>query len=397
MEKSSRMNLRLDPCILPVLFLAFSATSATARAETEFSGHIKSYALLYDASPGLPGGWLSQSSVRLMLDVFEGNRAWQLHYEAAPVIFDEEVRQSGGIFSAAGNRETWRTRDLGETLHESSQLLVLQNLDRFNLQLRMQQGDLTLGRQAITFGAARIINPSDIFLPFDLRLLNTEYRVGVDAVRFQRQLGELGELDLGWIFAESNSDAVYLQGRGNFGSSDISGILMHFAGQTLAGAGLERALGNFGFWFEAAHSSGDSDYLRLSTGLDHAFSETVFGLVEYHYNGAGKDAPADYPETAGEVPYQAGGVFLLGEHYLLASVSAQPGPLVTLSLQAIANLSDRSSLLHFSSSWSLGDDLFLDAGLQLYNGRRFSRESEVLRSEYGDAPDQLYLSFRYYF
>ena len=398
MEKSSWIRPGADAGVLlrrfclPVLLLALSA-----EAEVEFSGYARSDAILFDRSLQLPKGVLSRSSLRLMLDAYADRTAWQLHYEVTPLWFSEPVAAS---FNTDDPREPYRISDLEGTLAAGRRHLLIQNLDRLNLRWSLERGDLTIGRQPITFGAARVINPSDIFLPFDVRTLNTEYRVGVDAIRFQAPLGELSELDIGWVTGRDghqDSSAFYMQSRGNLAGADISGSVMHYAGQTLTGVGLERALGKLGFWFEAAYTTGDTDYSRLSTGLDHAFNGQVFGLIEYHYNGAGKDRASDYPSTARETPYQTGGVFLLGKHYLITALTVQASPLITLGLQAIANLADQSSFLHLSLAWSLTDNLFLDAGLQLYSGRTFNEETELFRSEYGDAPDNLYLSFRYYF
>ena len=71
-----------------------------------------------------------------------------------------------------------------------------QNLDRLNIQFQFDDSDLTIGRQSIDLGSARMIKPTDIFLPFNLQTLNTEYRIGVDAFRYQRHLSELRKVSL---------------------------------------------------------------------------------------------------------------------------------------------------------------------------------------------------------
>ena len=80
----------------------------------------------------------------------------------------------------------YRLTDIDPLLIDEARRPVLQNLDRLNIQLQFDQGDLTIGRQAITFGSARIINPTDVFLPYNVTALNTEYRIGVDAIRYQK-------------------------------------------------------------------------------------------------------------------------------------------------------------------------------------------------------------------
>ena len=47
----------------------------------------------------------------------------------------------------------------------------------------LPRADVTVGRQAITFGKAYFWNPLDEFLPFDARQIDRDYKAGVDAVR----------------------------------------------------------------------------------------------------------------------------------------------------------------------------------------------------------------------
>ncbi len=130
-----------------------------------------------------------------MLDVFSDNLVWQVHYgvglnnrsEAAPML----------PLGFTPESDNYRFSDLRDVIGaEGHQHELVQNLDRLNVQWQTSAGDLTMGRQAMTFGSARVINPTDVFLPFNVQALNTEYRVGIDGIRFQRPLGDLGELDL---------------------------------------------------------------------------------------------------------------------------------------------------------------------------------------------------------
>ena len=375
-------------------------------AEINFSGYAKSFAV---AQRELDNQVLtsdriyqSQNSLRLMWEGFSERIVWQLHYELSPVLASGSVDGAAPTFNLVG--DSYRLTDIDSTLSgDGNKNQTYQNLDRFNVQIQMAAGDLTIGRQAISFGSARIINPTDIFLPFDVRTFNTEYRTGVDAVRFQRPWGELGEIDLGIVpgdGADPETSAAFLQIRTNANGVDYHLAAMRFAEQQLLGFGIQTALGDLGFWFEAARVQGDRDYLRLSTGLDYAFSEHTFGQIEYHYNGAGSDDPEEYPANFDTLAYQRGGVFLAGEHYLMPGFTVQLSPLWFLGTQAIINLSDSSAFVSVSAEYNIAENFYMDFGYYHFVGDDLTlnaRGRPELGSEYGPNPNTLYMSIRYYY
>jgi predicted porin len=222
-------------------------------------------------------------------------------------------------------------------------------------------------------------------------------------VRFQRPWGELGEIDIGVVLGEdakSDNSAAFLQVRTNRNGTDYQLALIEFADQQLTGLGLQTAIWDLGFWLEAAYVNGDENYLRLSTGVDYSFSKNTFAQVEYHYNGAGSDDHNDYLSNLGSTPYQYGGVFLLGENYIMPSFSLQLSPLWFLAAQAIVNLDDNSAFLSLSAEYNIAEDFYMDFGYYHFSGDDFSLTEAGLpdfESEYGPNPDTLFVSIRYYF
>lgn len=385
---------------------------AFALAEVQTRGYVKSFVVAQDRISNLfidePLTWQSQNSARFMVEGFGERTVWQLHYEVSPVMLSRQAGVDLGTFNVVSG--SYRLTDIEQSLSEpGDKNQVYQNLDRLNLQVQFDHGDLTLGRQAISFGAARMINPTDIFLPFDVRTFNTEYRNGVDAVRYQRPWGELGEVDVGLVLgddADRDTSAAFLQLRGNVSGKDLHFALIEYARQTLVGVGIQSAIGDTGFWFEAAHTSGDVDYVRASMGLDYAFTENTFGQVEYHFNGAGSDQPADYLRSFNTLPYQRGGVFLLGKEYLMPVFTWQASPLWALAAQAVVNLSDQSAFVAISAEFNAAENLYMDFGYYHFTGDDLElspvaapmlRAVPQLGSEYGTNPDTVYASLRYYF
>jgi hypothetical protein len=395
---SSSLTRLLTVCLLLI--------AVPASADINITGYAKSFAVVQDEldNPFIAADkiYQSQNSFRLMLEGFGERTVWQIHYELSPVFVSRELGLDLPTFNVVG--DSYRLTDIETSLsNDSAKNQVYQNLDRFNVQFQFDAGDLTIGRQAISFGSARIINPTDVFLPFDVRTFNTEYRTGVDAVRFQRPVGELGEIDFGIVLgddAERDTSAAFLQLRGNVNGKDLHFAVMEYADQSLVGVGLQSALGNFGFWFEAASVTGDEDYVRASTGLDYAFTENTFAQIEYHYNGAGSSDAEDYLLNAETLPYQRGGVFLFGRDYLIPSFSIQLSPLWVASSMAIVNLSDNSAFISVSAEYNIAEDFYMDFGWYHFIGDDLEIDKNGLpnfESEYGLNPDMFYTSIRYYF
>ena len=162
----------LRVCAAVLLLAASTATFA----EINISGYLKSFAVAQDEVDNpvfqFDEIYQSQNSARIMLDGFSGRITWQLHYELSPVFVSKSLVAEIPTFNVVG--DNYRLTDpKTNLLGDDNKNQLYQNLDRLNFQIQMDAGDLTIGRQAISFGSARIINPTDIFLPFDVRTFNT--------------------------------------------------------------------------------------------------------------------------------------------------------------------------------------------------------------------------------
>lgn len=433
------------------------ATNASSNSSNIFSGYVKSYALFQDtiAVEGLENsdtliksGFQSQNSLRLMNSYLSDSGNIEIHYEIQPLylsnpIFTDDGSGLGSTISVATNR--YRIDDLNPVFKEvNDNTVILQNLDRFNYQYNGELGDLTIGRQVVSFGSARFINPTDIFVPFSIQTLNQEYRVGIDAIRFQADLGGFATFDTGIIVgkdAKAENSAAFMRGKNSIAGNDIEGMVIFLSDAWLVGAGIERALGNFGFWFETAFMqwrekrllpldiaseqalldhepslSIDSSlaitpdsYWRSSIGLDYSLSDNIIAMFEYHYNGAGTSQSENYTQLRHYKSHQKAGVFLLGKHYLIPAVSWIASPLLSVSASAFINVQDRSAFLNIKGERSWSDNLYSDFGAYLSTGKSFYaspltpqindelNQTINYGSEFGGYPTSVYASLRYYF
>lgn len=402
---------------LLLLLLAAPAAAADLAA----GGSLKTF--LYSTEPsvtrGLPGqpdGDYTSIESKLRLksylrlgDALRTEAAYELAYTARPGALAAARPLAAGHGYRVSDPEPFLFP--GDTAPAAPSFL-LQNLDRAFLTWSPPAFDLYAGRQAVAFGSARSVNPTDVLAPYPFGTIDTENRRGVDAVRVRIPRGEMGELDAGWLPGErwaAGSGAAFLRGRGIAAGADLKLMTALFRGNLLAGADLERSLGGAMLRAEAAQvwagsfgerTPGD-DFFRLTAGAEYNFnfSGGTDAWLEYHFNGAGTGRPASYPSLAARTAYTEGNVHLLGRHYLSGGAGLQLSALVTAGFSAMLNLGDGSFYAVPALEWNAAENLYLSAGALLPSGprARFSGLTAVPASEFGLYDRLFYASLRKYF
>jgi hypothetical protein len=414
--------------IFAVGVLTLAPNRAPAGGEFSVGGYVKNFSVV-DVLPeyqrtllGWPDAPAGTVSNRLRLNAhYEAAGPWSVHvsYEVLPRFQDPRLVQGPDILFGL-EPLIYRVDDLDTRFYprpgnEVANFAIFQNLDRLYLSLRAPLFDLFLGRQAIAWGAARVINPTDVITPFLYTALDTEDRIGVDAIRVRVPVGSLSEIDAGWIAGRDlrpENSAFFLRSRLYAAGSDISLVGAAFREHMMFGFDLARGIGGAGFWFEAAGvwmqvfdgnpATSGPDYLRLSTGVDYNFPGDIYGFVEYHFNGAGSSDPADYVSTLGTSPYQDASVYLLGKHYVVPGFTAQITPLWTLTASVLLNIPDPSLLFSPIVEYNIAEDIYLQGGAYLGAGKPASLELGFpprleFHSEFGSYSDFYFFSFRFYF
>ena len=356
---------------------------------------------------------------------FDTRLAFGLSYNLAARVQDP-VLFGNRSFIGFQNATAYRAADLDVLLYPRNEkdvrsVAFFQNLDRFVFTVSVPLCDIYVGRQAIAWGSARVTNPTDVIAPFLYTDLDTEDRIGVDAVRLRAPLGTMGEIDVGYVAGndfEFSESAFFVRAKTYQAKTDITGLVVGFREHLMVGADFTRAILSAGSWLEIAYvfanawndtrTGSGEDYLRLSIGADHSMGANTYAYIEYHFNQAGTVHPSDYSTILETPAYVDGAVYLLGAHYIAPGLSYQLTPLTTVFAYALVNLTDPSALLVPVLEYNFREDVYLEFGAYIGAGESpiyapmtpdlvGSESFFGFRSEFGAYPDLYYASFRIYF
>ena len=410
------------------ILLLLIITRMANGSEFRISGYLKSSLSFLDESPlntlSDPQTSTQKSgNIRFRLKLFSRiseTLNLDLAYELSSCYQTEQNRNKEGIFfntGAVSYRADDVTARVSQKEHGENIFYLKQNIDRFYTTLSYDVGDFYVGRQPISFGSGRFVNPTDVLTPFSFDSIDKEERIGVDAIRMKIPFGEMGEVDGGVVFGEdfrSENSALFLNTRFSINKVDYALMVMSFRENLLVGADFQTELLDAGYWLEAAYTfagatggtrSSNEDYLRISTGLDYNFFSNLYAFIEYHYNGAGENDPKSYLSLAGKTAYHEGQVYLLSRHYLSSGATCELTPLTHLMARVILNISDGSMFVSPQLEHSLMEDLYIEAGAFVSIGKksRFSPGDiknfgmPSAASEFGLYPNLYFISLRYYF
>jgi len=404
-----RKIVMLIVCLLTVPFVK------NANAELQLGGYYKNFFTTFNSlSTNEP--MMGAVVNRLRFNSFytpSDSLSFSFAYDFTPRVQDPSLfTESPFAVGIATSR--YRLADFDSRIYPSqdestANVGIYHNLDRASVQISTDFADISIGRDAIAWGSARIINPTDIVAPYNYDQLDTEDRVGVDAVRIRIPVGSLGEVDTGYIFGTDfnfDKSAIFLQTQLNAVETDFSILLLEFQKSLLLGLDIARGIGGAGFWFETAYVFAEpfvepntsENYLRASVGLDYSFGGETYTFIEYHFNGAGTNKPENFLNNLDQPAYVRGGVYLLGLHYIAPGFTHQLTPLISFSGQLLFNLSDPSAWVAPHIAYNIAEDIHLSVGSFFSFGKR-PKNGEVpqLQSEFGTYPNLFFTSFSVYF
>ncbi len=304
-----------------------------------------------------------------------------------------------GRFGAADQTpadDDTRALELTWTLERGDDYRVYHRFDRMALRYSGDDWNITLGREAVSWGSGKVFNPLDLFAPFAPTTVDRDYKQGQDLALYDRRL-ENGDIQLLAVFrrdgdgGRDNDENSYGGKWHRFvGGSELElSLARHFADDVLAlswrqplGGALLQA-----DWVATRLDDESNTEYSAVVNLDYSFTlagRTSYVFAEYFRNGFGRDdSPLDLAQLSPALVerLQRGELFTFMKDYLAAGGSYQWHPLLVQDLTWLVNLEDGSGLVQSNLAYEPGDHQRLEAGITLTHG---GRGDEYGRIELGD-------------
>ncbi len=303
---------------------------------------------------------LSMSVLRLEWRLGLGEWATlDVHDRFAQVVMSDDVGAVGLGLGVTPAPE--RTVELESHLVDRPTHQLTHDLDRLSLELYLGAVDLTLGRQAISWGSSQLFSTVDLFSAFSPFDLDTSQRRGVDGVRALLSPAENVELDVLVVDRGALEDLSGGARATWYGATGDLWAAMGYAWERpFAAAGLSHELDTVKLRGEAFGTPEAAP--RVSAGMDWFQSEGMLA-VELHMNGdgrAGSTTTQHFLKPSDAMLH--GETFLVGRWYAGALGVWTPNPELSLSASVLSNLVDPSALAILGFMYAPSSDASLTIG-----------------------------------
>jgi hypothetical protein len=259
------------------------------------------------------------------------------------------------LFDDAGLGAALDASGLGRASHENDVLRIdgasdYLGVERLYLDAYLPWFDLRVGRQALNWGSAFVVNPTDPF-PEVLLVEPWKLRSGVNAARATIPIGDL---HLAQVVVAGDDTLTHprIAGRAtlNWLETDFSivGAWREDASDGIAGVDIRGTLG-VGFWVEAAAHLREDPYEEVAVGFDYSFPvmDALVITGQYYRNGSGssrQSGPSAALGLSGDLSDDPFGPFFSGKNYVMAAVALSMSPEVSTSTLWVQNLDDGTAL-----------------------------------------------------
>ncbi|MBN1633806.1 MAG: hypothetical protein JW917_06550 [Ignavibacteria bacterium] len=329
---------------------------------------------------------LTKTRLRASTNLWENSRI-NAEYEIDMLYRGSGSEITGDNSIINSNRQlielTWK-------LVDKKNFSLINYIDR--LYLKQDFGNFTIvaGRQRISWGTGRIWNPTDLFNPINPAFYYVTEKTGADAVSFKYAFANFTDLNIVFNPQEKIRNSNYgFRFRTNYHYYDLSLMGGYFDKRVIAGLDFAGNLFDAGIRGEGIISAKNDDlkdnFIKFIIGIDNQFTSKLYVLIEYHYNGEGKNEKDLYEFTR----LYKGEIQNIAKNYICLSANYQVFPLLFVTLTEISNLNDESGFLNISASLSATENLTTGLGFQFAYGKE--------KSEYYYYPHSLYLQCKYHF
>ena len=340
--------------ILP--FLLFSSFSYS---EFDFSGHNKFSSFVIKARDLSSGGLTNQTRLNFSTDTFQ-LVDFDLGAEVG-LLFLSNTELADSI--SANKGKDYRLFDLPNldwNKKNGQNFFILFNLDRFSFRKTFTYLDITVGRQALSYGISSSISPITI-LPKNFGLaFDSEYSRGYDAIKLVVPITEISEIEITNIFtkkSDSNPISMKFKFPVSIVTTEITGI--YFFQNMLFGLSNQFSFDTFEFISEISYTLAkeDKQFLRGTWGLQYYFPWEIFTSLEYHYSSLGFHK--NNPEYA--FAFIDASIYLRNMHYISLSAHKTFETLQSLSLTTLIGPEEKTFLIGGSFEHPGENDLYLEA------------------------------------
>ena len=387
--------------------LGFAALgSGPARAQSSWlTGYLQTVPLFAGPTPFTDATASAFNRLRLSTEPVFGPLAVEIAWDHALTVRRDDGAFSLGLGGLGAIPEGGEWFDLQWTAVDRDRFHWRHRLDRLNV--AWQPGDaveLSVGRQAVSWGTTLFLTPADPFIPFSPADPFRVYRGGIDAVRARIYPGPLSEIDVvvrpSRTLAGAETTAL-ARGLTTWRNWEVSGWGGALYGDAAGAVGLAGGLGAWAVRFEAVVRDFRGAVAGRGTiGLDRRL--TVHGrdlglVVEYQRDGRGAAAPDDFARLFQSPEFLRAEYQVYGRDEAAVQASYQVHPLLSVAGLWLWNLNDGSAVAAPSFSWSAGDETSVAGGVFFGVGDDTAAAGQILASEYGLLSAVGYLSLTWFF
>lgn len=265
-------------------------------------------------------------------------------------------------------------------------------IDRLYFRTDFDWGNISVGRQRISWGTGRIWNPTDLFNPINPANFSKMEKDGADAVSLMYNIANFTDLNLVFNPTEEFNESSYgFRFRSNYSEYDFSIVGGKFDDRIVAGGDFAGNLFAAGFRGEGIYSQDkdnpDDNFVKWIAGIDFQFSAEIYAVLEYHFNGQGTRQKSKYLNNFAKLG--SGEILNLNRSYLYAGGNYQFNPLLGFNFGSSFNLVDGSGFFLGGGNYSYSENIYLSCGAMLSFGSDYS--------EYWYYSNSIYGQIEYYF